>query len=175
VLRRFPQIHLAWDLLRKMAVVKFRSVFLLAVEIMTLLKFSRKKAILHQLMVLLPLWWGGLDCLAACSLETSGMPAEQNCVSAANEHACCITIAPSEGFGIRPLPAPAHNECPALKELQANLPTKQTHSAKRDVALASLAAVPPAATKTVAVAWQLPHARWLDGQDTYLHCCVFLI
>lgn len=136
---------------------------------------SKKITLLRTLVLVLPLWWGGLNCVTACSMERWNAPAAEVCAAAAGEHSCCVSLEQKGTVNLQLPVAPGHGDCSALESIQASLPTKQSVSAKR-VATPFLPAFALSRTNLSTTSEFLrPTARWLNGQHIFLHCCVFLI
>jgi hypothetical protein len=136
---------------------------------------SKRHALMRMLVLVLPLWWGGLNCVTACSMESWNVPAAEVCAAEAGQHSCCVSFK-QQGTGNLQLPAaPGRGDCSALENFQASLPTKQSVSAKR-LATPFLPAFALPQTNIFTTSDSLrPTERWLNGQNTFLHCCVFLI
>lgn len=142
---------------------------------MTFRYSSKKQLLLRTLVLVLPLWWGGLNCVTACSAERWKAAGTEVCATAAGEHSCCVSLKQKGAVSLEPPAAPSHSDCSALENVQASLPAKQSASAKR-LATPFLSAFAFPAVKLAITSQALqPTARWLNGQQTFLHCCVFLI
>jgi hypothetical protein len=136
---------------------------------------SKKHALLRTLVLVLPLWWGGLNCVTACSMESWNAPVAEVCAAEAGEHSCCVSLKQKGTVNLQLPGAPGHGDCSALENLQASLPTKQSVSAKRlATPFLPVFALPQPDISTASDSLR-PTARWLNGQHIFLHCCVFLI
>lgn len=136
---------------------------------------SKRNLLLRTLVLVLPLWWGGLNCVAACSMESWNARVTDVCAADAGEHPCCVTFKQAATFSLQLPVAPGRGDCSALEDFQASLPTKQSASAKRLATPFVAAFALPQTTGLSPSAALRPVARWLNGQHTFLHCCVFLI
>ena len=136
---------------------------------------SKSKMFRQTLLILLPLWWGGLNCVTACSAAMLNTATPETCAAEAGEHDCCVKLGQPGDVTWQAPSIPAQHDCSALENLQGSLPSKQSPAAKRlapPFLSAGLSLLPAVAfTK----AWSWPASRWRDGQRTHLQCCVFLI
>lgn len=169
-----PNLEMARDLqigrrLRKFAATEIETLPML-------FRYSSKRnALLRTLVLVLPLWWGGLNCVTACSMESWNVPETEICATEAGEHSCCVALEQVVDVSLQLPAAPGHGDCSALENFQASLPTKQSVSAKRLATPFLPAFVLPRTNISITSDSLRPTARWLNGQHTFLRCCVFLI
>jgi hypothetical protein len=123
------------------------------------------------------LWWGGLNCLAACIPDVLSVSEGEHCALGGGEGGCCAATGGDEEPSVKaPQPsetAPAP-DCCALGETQAARPDEHRQTVAPQLHPVGEFSPPPA----VAAASQHPatsrRARLPDGRLTYLRCRALL-